>query len=155
MVFQKTSHTACQHLHLSLQNAISSPPLPLLLLPRLKPNLILFLLLKHLNLPTIPLVLAHPILDQSTHIIHKPFWPAIPHPQAHDQDTAPEGEAERQVDPEDDGAVHHVKDLERDEEDEEEGDDGCDIGLRDEFVEKGREVRGEGAGEAEEGGYDV
>lgn len=112
------------------------PPLLLLLLARLKPYLILLLLLKHLHFIAIPLIFSCPILNQPTHIIHKTLWAAIPQPQADDEDASPEDESDGEIDPEEHSAVHHVEDLERDEEDEDEGDDGGDIGLRNEFVEE-------------------
>ena len=127
---------------LPLPTSPSPPPPPPLLLIRLTPNLTLLLLLKHLDLATIPLILSHPILHKPTNILDEAFGAAIPHPQADDQDAAPKDKADSEVDPEDDGAVHHVEDLERDEEDEEQRDDGGDIGLCDELVEQRREVCG-------------
>lgn len=145
--------TLCKH--------VSSPPTPLLLLllllllPRLEPNLAFLLHLKLSNLATVALVLVHPVLDQSADIVDEAVGPAIPDPQADDEDAAPEDEADGEIDPEEHGAVHHVKDFERDEEDEEQGDDGGYVGLRHEFVEQRGQVCGEGARDAEESGDDV
>jgi len=117
----------------------SPPPLPLLLLLRtsLHPNLILLLLLKPLNLLTINLILTQPVLAQALHILDKALGPSVVHPEAHDEYPAPEDQSQRQVHPEDDGPVHHVQYLERDEEYGQQREDGGDIGLGDEFVEEG------------------
>jgi len=115
------------------------------------PDLILLLLLESLDLLTVHLILSQPVLDQALHIFHKALRPPVVYPEAHDENPAPENQTQSQVYPEDDGSVHHVQDLERDEEYGEQGEDGGDIGLCDEFVEERREVRGQGARDAEEG----
>lgn len=120
--------------------APSLPPPPSLLLllrTRLHPNLILLLLLEPLDLLTVHLILSQPVLDQALHIFHKALRPSIVHPKAHDQYPAPKHQPQSQVHPEDDGSVHHIEYLERNEEYGEEGEDGGYIGLCDEFIEEG------------------
>lgn len=107
-----------------------------------------------LHLPTIPLILSRPVLDQPAHVVRKPVDAPIPHPQPEQYNRAPEYEPERHLDPEHDGAVSHVQDLERDEEDGEKREDARDIGLCDGARQERGEVRLERARYAERGGED-
>jgi hypothetical protein len=115
-------------------------------------NLLLITLLKPPHLTTILVILPAPILHQSTNIIDKSVHAPIIYPHAQHDNRAPEHEADHHIHPEHDGAVHHVEDLERDEEDGQQREDGGDIGLRYEAREERGEVCLERAGDAEGGG---
>jgi hypothetical protein len=91
------------------------------------------------------------MLHQAADILDEAFHASLPHPHAQDDNRAPEDEPDGHVDPKHDGAVHHVEDLERDEEYGEEREDGGDIGLGDEACEEWGEVGMKGAGHAESG----
>lgn len=104
--------------------ALSPPPTTALLL-RLQPNLLLLILLEPLHLATIPIVLARPGMRQLLHIVHKPVHAPVIHPQPQQAQAAPQQQPQHQTDPEQHGAVHHVEDLEADEQ---RGDDDEDRG---------------------------
>jgi hypothetical protein len=133
--------------HPSLRSVRSAPSNTIDILPpspspsiRLYTNLLLLLPLKPLHFATVLLVLAHPVLSKPAYILHKPINAAIPHPQAENHNGTPENEAQSHVYPEHYGAVHHVENLEREEEYDEEEEDSGDIGLCDKAREERREV---------------
>jgi hypothetical protein len=139
---------------LSYASPNSTPPLPPAPPPllRLHLNLLLITLLKPPHLTTILVILPTPILHQPTDILDKPVHTAIIHPHAQHDDRAPEHEADHHVDPEHDGAIHHVEDLERHKEDGEQREDGGNIGLCYEPREERGQVGLERACYAEGGG---
>lgn len=136
-----------------IQHQVPPPHLPpsptTALLLRLQPNLRLLILLVPLDLSTILLILACPPLRQILHVLHKPIHAPVINPQADQSNTAPQHQPDHQIDPEQHRAVHHVQDLEADEQ---RGDDDKDrrcIGLRHEACEQGREVGLQRARDAE------
>lgn len=132
------------------QHHSSPAPSPLLL--RLQPNLRLLILLVLLNLPAILLVLARPPSRQILHILDEAVDAAVVHPQPDQPHAGPQHQAEDKVDPEEDRAVHHVEDLEADEERGDHDEDGGCIGLGHEAREEGLQVCLKCARDAEEGG---
>lgn len=74
-------------------------------------------------------ILLRPSPAPVRQIVQNPLWPARPHPQADDRETAPKQHSHRQPQPEHDGAEQHVEDFEREEEDQEEQGQGCQVGL--------------------------
>lgn len=130
----------------------NSSPSPSSLLLRLQPNLRLLILLVLLNLPAILLVLARPPSRQILHVLNEAVDTAVVHPQPDQPHAAPQHQAEDEVDPEEDRAVHHVEDLEADEERGDHDEDGGCIGLGHEAREEGLQVCLQCARDAEEGG---
>jgi hypothetical protein len=97
------------------------------------------------------LVLFRPSPAPIPQIRQNALWPARPHPQAHDRQTAPEQDFRREAQPEHDGAEQHVEDLEREEDDYEEQGEGREVGFLREGVDERRCVGFEDAGVGEEG----
>jgi hypothetical protein len=133
---------------LLLPTKLPPPPTAALLL-RLQPDLRLLILLKPLDLTAVLLILARPLLRQILHILHKAINAPVVYPQANQPYTTPQHQSDDQIDPEQNRAVHHIQDLEADEQRRDNDEDGRCIRLGNEPCEQRREVCLQSAKDAE------
>lgn len=88
-------------------------------------------------------------------ILDEAIGPPVPNPQRQRRQGTPQDEPEHQLDPEHDGTIGHVEDLEADEEHHEEREEGSDIGLGSDANQERGEVCLHDFEDAEGGRYDL